>query len=622
MKIAVLETHYKSLTGKTKTGATDYYRSILPITYAGKKLGWDVTVLKGIGEKPSIRDYEKLKAFDFVWLSYMDNSVALKYFIDTNVPYSMDFDDDLINIDPTNPVAQQYADGSNAQKALLWSIIHSPHLTVSTPHLKKSFGHLRKQEITVLKNAIEVGSYTVTKKPHDKIIIGYMGGITHYADIFYSPFWGALNYLIGKYPDKIAFKVFGMIPDLWWKDLPDFRYTSGTSEYTEYRPLLSDWMQDVDIAVAPLHNTYFNKSKSFIKAMEYGVYQVPVVATKITPYEDFNGTTESIQLCDGHKDWVEKLETLINSKEDRELWGKKAVARVNQLSIEKKYTKWGAYIEDIVKNRRIYDLTKPRPQVKRVQFRCLMFGGRTGSELYVYDLAREYLRRGLKVAVLADHYGTDYLDEAKNLGIEIGFNPKADIIHAQQIKPTESVLDKNIPIIQTIHSEILPEYEFPVTHPNIKGYIAVRPTIEAYVMKHTNKPVRTIFNGVDSNLFYKTGEDNGKTLFVGKDDYLRHDTIKALRKRGSLQLVSKASPQTVAKHTRACHQTASIMLGRTTIEGWLCGKPGLVFIVDFNGKIKREQVFEPPADLTPFTIEYMADETLKMYDTCILEDSP
>ena len=196
-----------------------------------------------------------------------------------------------------------------------------------------------------------------------------------------------------------------MMPDLWWKDLSDFRYTGGTSDFNDYRETLSEWIRDVDIAVAPLHHTYFNKSKSFIKAMEYSVNGVPIVATKIDPYEEFDNKTGSIFLCEGHKDWVETLESLINDEKLRESYGKKSLSRVKQLSLEKTYDKWAKYIKTLKKPKTSHLTGK---KIGSVLFSCMMFGNTTGSELYVYDLAREYLKQGIKVGVWATHYGDSY----------------------------------------------------------------------------------------------------------------------------------------------------------------------------------------------------------------------
>ena len=52
----------------------------------------------------------------------------------------------------------------------------------------------------------------------------------------------------------------------------------------------------------------------------------------------------------------------------------------------------------------------------------------------------------------------------------------------------------------------------------------------------------------------------------------------------------------VEKYVKNCKETAGIMLGRTTIEGWMCGKGGWIYEVDSNGNIVKKEFHNPPAD--------------------------
>lgn len=611
MKIAIVRTHIKSLDGSTKLSGVDYFRSVSPVVKACEVNGWDCDIFTGLGENPSIRDYKKFREYDLVWMSYMDNSVALKYLLDTGVTINMDFDDDFINLDPTNPVAKQYHPESTELKTLLWSLKNLPHVSMSTNHLKEAYSPIRQLDTQVLVNAIDLDEHKMYPKiKHEGIVIGWMGGITHYADLFDPAFWGAITYILGKYPD-VTFSVMGMMPDLQWKDLPNFKWQDGVSDYSLYMKKWPAFIGEVDIAVCPLKDSYFNRSKSHIKAQEYASQALPIVASKVQPYIEFDKSTNSIDLCDGMGDWIASLEKLIQSQQLRKARGNQAHARVKQICLNRKVKKWGNYIKSIAKKPKISH-SQAQKRIQSVLFTPLLFGGLTGSELYVKDLIVEYRKRGIEVGVWATHYNADIKELEKLLDITIYIekpNKKYDIVHSQQVEPTERALSLGGRVIQTIHSEILPKYEFPVI--GVDKYIAVRPSIEAFTMKHTNKDVVTIFNGVDTELFYKTGKSNGKVLFVGKDDYLRHDTIEELKKQGAI--IMTGTQQEVAKATRECEKTASIMLGRTTIEGWHCGKPGIVYIVNEQGKIKGKQELPPPLDMYPYTTEYMAERTLEAY---------
>jgi hypothetical protein len=129
------------------------------------------------------------------------------------------------------------------------------------------------------------------------------------------------------------------------------------------------------------------------------------------------------------------------------------------------------------------------------------------------------------------------------------------------------------------------------------------------------------------------------TLFVGTIDYLRQNAIRDLvdktkSENKELYLVGKNHAnylneilsnkhvkhfnQTydVEKFVKNCGETAGILLGRTTIEGWLCGKPGWIYDIDSNGSIKNKTLHQVPNNLEIFNSEIVAqqikDEYLKI----------
>jgi hypothetical protein len=56
----------------------------------------------------------------------------------------------------------------------------------------------------------------------------------------------------------------------------------------------------------------------------------------------------------------------------------------------------------------------------------------------------------------------------------------------------------------------------------------------------------------------------------------------------------------VDKYIHKCSETAGILLGRTTIEGWMCGKPGWIYNVDNMGNIVNKELFNIPDDINKF----------------------
>jgi hypothetical protein len=130
-------------------------------------------------------------------------------------------------------------------------------------------------------------------------------------------------------------------------------------------------------------------------------------------------------------------------------------------------------------------------------------------------------------------------------------------------------------------------------------------------------------------------------LFVGTVDYLRKATIFDLvekTKENGLEfwivgenksdyldkLIEnphvKYFPATwqVEKFLSNCKQTAGIQLGRTTIEGWISGKPGWIYRVDSNGDILDVNLYEPPTDLEKYFYLNVAKSIEKEYKKILI----
>ena len=55
------------------------------------------------------------------------------------------------------------------------------------------------------------------------------------------------------------------------------------------------------------------------------------------------------------------------------------------------------------------------------------------------------------------------------------------------------------------------------------------------------------------------------------------------------------------------------MLGRTTIEGWACGLPGIIYDVDQQGNILSITKHNPPEDMSKFDSKLVAKQIEKIY---------
>lgn len=264
------------------------------------------------------------------------------------------------------------------------------------------------------------------------------------------------------------------------------------------------------------------------------------------------------------------------------------------------------------------------------------FGALTGAELYLFDLARKQIKDGHKVSVYAAKYIQGRLIRTlEEMGATLldDLEPGYDIAHAHQSRSAiiASLLD--IPVIQTIHSELFPLLEYPVVNKNVVHYICIRPTIQDYATKLVDKEMTSvIYNGVDETLFKEvpyTKSDKPTILFAGPHDYLREKAIESLVRKAkndeSYLILIGRNQHTIAKNvvsfpevdvtaiTQRVDMTASVMLGRTTIEGWLCGKPGIVFTIDNEGNILDQDILPVPKDIEQYTLSYMYKKIMEVY---------
>lgn len=310
----------------------------------------------------------------------------------------------------------------------------------------------------------------------------------------------------------------------------------------------------------------------------------------------------------------------------------------------------------------------------KILISCLFFKTFTGSELYVYELAKGLVKLGHDVTVLSDIKGP-LADIARKHGIKLksfeeppGFKlgdgkwalntPEGkilsqpntmykisevnfDIIHVQHKPITEHILRlyPHIEKISTIHSEVI-DLENPVIDDSIKHYIAIRPEIKSFINERFNIPeskIDLIYNPVDNTKFKSENlKQENSLLFVGSIDYLRKETIYDLvnytaennmelwlvgdNKSDYLEELLKnnhvkyfTATWDTAKLINKCKETAGILLGRTTIESWLCNKPAWIYNVDSDGYILDKMLTHVPEDVEKYYSENVVNQINKLY---------
>jgi hypothetical protein len=104
-------------------------------------------------------------------------------------------------------------------------------------------------------------------------------------------------------------------------------------------------------------------------------------------------------------------------------------------------------------------------------------------------------------------------------------------------------------------------------------------------------------------------EENGKELWLIGED--KSNYLPALL---SYPHVKHVPPTwNVEPYVQKCSETAGIQLGRTTIEGWMCGKPSWIYKVDSGGFILSKEKFNPPSDIEKYHSKNVAKQIKEEY---------
>lgn len=517
---------------------------------------------------------------------------------------------------------------------------------IATTFTLKQYAEQYNPNVVVIPNAIHPDYFPNLELKRDgRVKVLWAGGSTHYPDLI--EIKDALLNVMNRNP-QVEFHMLGVAFQGIVKDLPQDRLkTYGWINADGHGFRLATI--GADIGIAPLKDMDFNYHKSSVKYYEYSALGMATIARRITPYTDDIVHDQTGYLYDTPEEFERYLDLLVNDSLNRINMGKNARDYVYKYRDVREVTKdWAEYINEMVaayrsNRKKVY---KQKETGLKILMAPLSFKKLTGSELYHYELAREMVAMGHDVTITGE-VGGEIAEKARAVGIRLlpvseSVNLKYDVIHTSQTDPTMWACKTfKVPIIQTIHSEHskLWEYEKPYLDSRVKRYVAIRDTIKA---KLPNESV-VIYNPVDYTRFNAEGRiapDKKTVIFPGTIDGLRKDSALKLieiskaedfdivfvgQKRvdyGELpgNVVMIPARWDVEAEVKQATHTASIMMGRTTIEGWACGLPGYIFQIDDDGNYVSHEIVEPPKDMDRFDSRKVAERMIELYKEVIREN--
>lgn len=353
--------------GEKQHGAIGWYRVMNPL----KKLGANIII--GNSLQATAKDAFRMKAKGDIWFSKIADNDGIDHIIGTHRDITgaklvIDLDDDPVLVNEDHPEK----DAINLKKDMRVRMVKlADHLVVSTEEIAKNVRPLNPY-VTVIPNAIdpEIWKFKNQLKKDGKVRIGWMSSGSHFADLpVINP---VMAEILAKYPN-VEFHFAGMT----WDDHSDDRFFhhTGSGTYDKFPKWYSEL--GIDIAVAPLKDTPFNRCKSNIKWMEAAMLEIPTVASDVTPYRSIKHGQTGF-LATNKEQWVKYLSKLIESEELRRSVGKAAKKEIlKNWTTDKVLPLYEKVFEKLLEKKDITVITaitggkdtlKPQPEYKGVEY--------------------------------------------------------------------------------------------------------------------------------------------------------------------------------------------------------------------------------------------------------------
>lgn len=246
-----------------------------------------------------------------------------------------ELDDNLWAVDGgNNPGIRAYFGSPETRRNMVANIEVADLVTVSTEPLAEVVRPYNRN-VVVLPNTIPE-EFLMWKPGHhrDRITIGWQGSPTHDRDwqTAVAPVQRWFN--TAKRGCRLEMHTIGVIP----RRFPEVH----PHRHTVWSEAISDYYRTIDwhVALAPLADTKFNRSKSWLRALEAAMLGIPVVASNVSAYHDFVQHGVTGFLVTEPREWGEYLEILTTDHGLRQQMGEAAWKLAAEHTIETNVHKW------------------------------------------------------------------------------------------------------------------------------------------------------------------------------------------------------------------------------------------------------------------------------------------
>jgi len=319
--------------------AVGYYRIIRPAMALNKmkEIQASTFPFSSFNKPPdvSIDDVEDIVAkHDLLLFSRVDNPNGVVFikaikdqrYYKNNIPILIDVDDLAKFTTSDNPAYIYYKPGADCNPTM-WGeeqLKYADGWITTSKYIGKMLKDINPN-YHVIPNCVDFDLIKRWEKPkpHTDIRIGWAGAMAHQEDLEIVK--NVVPKILEENPN-VTFYFFGLLPG-WAHNNPRIKHIKWMN-FGNYFNELSKL--GLDIAIAPLQDTHFNRAKSNLRWLEYSMLKIPTVASKVYPYVQSIQNGKDGFIVSSDKEWYSILTKLVKQSKFRVRIGNAAFNRVKR----------------------------------------------------------------------------------------------------------------------------------------------------------------------------------------------------------------------------------------------------------------------------------------------------
>ena len=303
---------------------------------------------EGVVEKYYLNDSEQYESVDLVIVQrHVDLSASLiAKLMAAPKPVLYETDDSLLQLPEQHPAYAHYS----VHAFLSWNFFR--HLacavSVSTDPLRQYFAR-HNRNTWVVKNTLP---YDFTREAFSgnrnsgPLKVGYVGSATHEQD--YEFVVDTLASIQRSWADRAEFHFFGWVPSRLRQPGSGVHFYPFQTNYLKHLETVRS--MQLDVCLAPLLDSEFNRAKSAMKYVEYTHFGAVGIYSDVEPYRNIRG---GIVLRNEAARWREALTGLLENSSRRAELFDRAVSQVKaDFCFETELSRWAGLLELAAKKAR------------------------------------------------------------------------------------------------------------------------------------------------------------------------------------------------------------------------------------------------------------------------------